>query len=154
MPSLLYLPSSEKIWIAVWPSRRFDDVEPRPSCQATPYGKSRNGIGSDVYLYAVVVADRTRIDGQPRRVSGDPLVNVVDGRVEAGDDRGDSSALPAPPGCNTPTRRRPGEMTEASARCRLSGSAVPPWLSTQLAIDSFAARPTATTSWSSLRRTT
>ena len=76
VPSLLYLPSSEKIWIDVWPSRRFDEVEPRPSRQATPYGKSRNGIGSDEYVYGVVAADRAGIDGQPRRVVGDPLVDV------------------------------------------------------------------------------
>ena len=62
--------------------------------------------------------------------------------------------LPAPPGCRTPTMCRCGEITEASARCSLSGSAVPPCASTQLASDSLAARPTAITSCRSLRSAT
>ena len=47
---------------------------PRPSRHDTPYGKSRNGIGSDEYVYGVRRPHRAGVDGKPRRVGRDPLL--------------------------------------------------------------------------------
>ena len=79
-------------------SLRLLDVPPWPTRHATPYGKSRNGIGALRYRNdSAVPALAAGIDREPGRIVRRPRLRCLrSARLKSGDDGGRRAALPAP----------------------------------------------------------
>jgi hypothetical protein len=142
----LYFPFAEKSRIPRCASERLLDVPPRPRRGQTPKGKSRNGTDADEYWYGSL-----RCRSTPESAGSQPESESTQSSIRFTARR--KSALiwvvappVAPPGWSTPISRSRFGSEPSEAASSLSGFAFPPCAFTQLATDSFAARPTATTS--------